>query len=108
MNKLDIFVFFIFILKIIFIFLAIFHLYDKVKGKTNTPIDKKVLFWKERVEFIFVCMMALLLIYLFNPINKTPIILDKETKLVLFLFGIILIVTAKWKVFFTESKLLHL
>ena len=103
MKKLDFFVLLIFIVKIVFIFLSIISIYEKVKGNTNTPIDKEILYWKDRIEFIFICMMSILIIYLFNPMNKTPVVLEKETKLLLFLFGIILLVTAQWKLFIKES-----
>ena len=96
----------IILLKVIFVFLAVAHLYNKVKGKTNTPEDKKIVYWKDRIEFIFIIMMSLLVIYLFNPRSSKPVLLDKETKLLLYLFGFILLITAKWKTFFGESTLL--
>jgi len=37
--------------------------------------------------------MALLLIFLFNPGTDRSVLIDKETKILLFLFGIILIIT---------------
>jgi len=95
---------FIFLIKIGFIILAISHLYYKTKGQENTETDKKILYWKERFEFIFIALMALLLIYLFNPRTDRSVIIDKETKILLYLFGFILILTAKWEVFFKESK----
>jgi len=96
----------IILLKVIFVFLAVAHLYNKVKGKTNTPQDKKIIYWKDRIEFIFIIMMAILLIYLFNPRSSKPLVLDRESKLLLYLFGFILLITAKWKTFFEESTLL--
>lgn len=105
MNTFDIYIWFIFLIKIIFILLAVIHIYDKIKGQTNTPKDKNIVFWKDRIEFVFVLLMALLLIYLFNPKYNKPIVLDYETKLLLFLFGFILIITAKWKIFIKESVL---
>ena len=89
--------------KVIFVILAIVDLSYKVKKQTNSPKDKKVIYWKDRMEFIFTIMMALLLIYLFNPRSSKIIGLDTETKILLFLFGIILIITAKWQIFFEES-----
>ena len=103
MKYFDMYISFVFIIKIVFIILAIMHIYNKAKRKANTPQDKKILFWKDRVEFIFIFMMSLLLIYLFNPRYNKPIVLDYETKLLLFLFGIILLLTAKWKLFIDES-----
>jgi surface polysaccharide O-acyltransferase-like enzyme len=48
--------------------------------------------------------MAILLIYLFNPINNNTNLIDKEAKILLYLFGIVLLVTAKWSEFIHESK----
>jgi surface polysaccharide O-acyltransferase-like enzyme len=48
--------------------------------------------------------MAILLIYLFNPINNNINLIDKEAKILLYLFGIVLLVTAKWSEFIHESK----
>jgi hypothetical protein len=104
MNSFDMYITFIFLIKIGFIILAITHLYYKIKGKENTETDKKILYWKERFEFIFIALMALLLIYLFNPSTDRSVIIDKETKILLYLFGFILILTAKWEIFFKESK----
>jgi len=47
--------------------------------------------------------MSLLLLYLFNP-RKPDIVIEGETKILLFLFGFVLLITAKWDIFFQESK----
>ena len=52
--------------------------------------------------------MSILLIYLFNPRVDRNTLIDKETKLLLFLFGFILLITAKWDVFIKESPLLKM
>jgi L-asparagine transporter-like permease len=104
MKFFNIYIALIFIVKIFFIILAISHLYYKRKGQENSKTDKKVVYWKDRFEFIFIALMALLLIYLFNPRTDRSVIIDKETKILLYLFGFILILTAKWEVFFKESK----
>lgn len=106
MNYYTTYISLIILLKVIFVILAAAHLYNKFKGKTNSPNDIKILYWKDRIEFIFIIMMAVLLIYLFNPITTKTFILDKETKILLYLFGVILLITAKWKTFFGESTLL--
>jgi len=54
---------------------------------------------KNQVEFIFTIMVAILLIILFNP-YKENLILDYETKLLLYLFGFLLIITSDWANFF--------
>lgn len=86
--------------------MAITHIYLKIKGKENSDLDKKVQYWKERFEFVFIFLMALLLIYLFNTRRDRSIMIDHETKILLFLFGFVLIITADWELFFRDSKLL--
>jgi len=101
------FVLFIFAIKILFILLSVTDLYFKYKHPEN-PLILIIQFWRQRIEFIFVVCMALLLIYIFNPYSNTiyKLMKEKETKVLLFLFGIILLVTAHWKIFFQESPTL--
>jgi hypothetical protein len=46
--------------------------------------------------------MSALLMYLFNPRKSHIDIIDSESKLLLFLFGFILIFTADWSNFLKE------
>lgn len=94
---------FIFLIKIGFVLMAIAHIYLKAKGKEKSDLDKKILFWKERFEFIFIAIMSILLIYVFNPRYDNINLIDKETKILLYLFGFILLITADWEVFLKES-----
>jgi hypothetical protein len=101
-TKIDYFVVFLIIIKCIFAASALGHL---VLSHTNTSFDKydeKLLYWKERTEFIFIVSMSILLIYYFHPIIKSGP-MSSETKLLFFLFGWILLITAKWKIFVTEA-----
>lgn len=91
-------------IKLGFILMAITHIYLRSKGEEGSDLDKNIEFWKERFEFIFIILMAILLIYLFNPRYNNQVVIDKEMKILLFLFGIILIITAKWSAFFEEAK----
>ena len=52
--------------------------------------------------------MAVLLILLFNPRYKKKIEIFGEVKYLLFLFGIILILTSNWSIFIQHSYILHL
>lgn len=95
---------FIIFVKIVFIILAIYGIYVKHTEKKE-PTNKKVVtkyeqitFIKERVELLFKLLMAILLIYLFSPLRGKEIKkLDFETRLLLGLFGWILILTADWR-----------
>jgi hypothetical protein len=98
------FIYLIFAVKICFISLSVTHIYLKVKGESDSDLDKKVFYWKERFEFIFLLLMAFLLIYLFSPVKGRNVMIDGETKVLLYLFGIVLLITANWVDFFSEAK----
>jgi uncharacterized BrkB/YihY/UPF0761 family membrane protein len=103
MERFDKYVMFVFFFKILFAILAVSHLYFKVKGKAGSETDKKIVYWEERVEFVFIALMSFMLMYLFYPRSTKPIIIDFETKVLLFIFGIITLIGAKWDIFIKES-----
>ena len=99
----DYLIFFIILVKIVFMISAIGHiiLSHSTSNKAKDA-DDKLLYFKERTEFIFIISMSILLIYHFNPrFSKKPI--NSETSLLFFLFGWVLIITAKWSLFITEA-----
>lgn len=100
---LDYMIFFIIIIKIVFIISAVgYVILSHSKNYTAEKIDPKLLYWKERTEFIFTICMSILLIYHFNPrFSKKPI--SDDTAILFFLFGWILIFTAKWSLFIQEA-----
>jgi hypothetical protein len=102
MKKFDIYVRIIFIVKIIFIFLAIYRLYIKAKHPKDKQLEL-VEKWKGRFEFMFISLMSILLIYIFNPRSSHIGLIDGETKLLLYLFGFVLLLTENWSVFIHES-----
>ena len=104
MNNYDIYISLIFVIKIGFILMAVSHIYLKVKGEINSDLDKKIVHWKERFEFVFVLLMSVLLIYLFNPRNNRIVMIDGETNVLLYLFGFVLLITAKWGDFFHDAN----
>ena len=102
-NSLDFFLFFIIFVKIVFIISAIGHLILSHSTSSKAEkIDPKLVYWKERTEFIFIVSMAILLIYHFNP-RLSKKLIGEETALLFFLFGWILIFTAKWSLFVHEA-----
>ena len=103
MRHFDIFIYIIFAVKVCFILMGVTHIYLNATGKTVSDLNKKILYWKERFEFIFITLMSILLIYLFNPIKQNQELINRETKLLLYLFGFILLITANWNIFITES-----
>jgi hypothetical protein len=103
MQLFDVFIYFIIFIKIIFAFSAVGHIVvTHVPNNTlEEKYDAKLIYWKERTEFMFFVSMAILLIYHFIPGKNKPI--DKETALLFFLFGWVTLITAKWNLFFTEA-----
>jgi len=97
-EPIDMFVLFIIFIKIVFILTSIGHVIlthmtrkgsdtdtnsdDKKKQGDEKQKDAKLMYWKERTEFIFIASMAVLLIYYFNPRNMKP--LTKETSLLFY------------------------
>ena len=120
MSFLDNYIYFIFFIKIIFIILAIVNLYlkkqipaeEKENKETQDKIKKqlkpqqKIENWKKHIELLFKFLMAMLIIYIFNPRYNRIHLINYEAKLLFFLFGIILIFTAHWKEIIKESPLL--
>jgi len=99
------FVTFIISLKVVFFALAAIHLYYKVTNQGDSAADTIVEYIKARVEFMFMAMMAVLLVFLFNPRNPKIKILSSSphTLTLLYMFGIVLLITDDWKLFVTTS-----
>ena len=95
----------LFFFKILFAILAVLHLYFVIKGESNTGKDIKIEYWKDRVEFVFIALMSFMIMYLFYPRSTKPLIIDYETKLLLFIYGIIILIGAKWDIFIKESPI---
>ena len=105
MKLLDLFVYLIIFIKVIFIGTKLGAKYYEFKGKDeNKEIIEKLTYYNERAEFVFVACMSVLLIYLFNPRWTKYPPLDKEMRFLLYLYGVVIIFTAKWGLFFEESK----
>jgi len=94
------FIFFIKILYLIFTVLTIYYTYKK-----NNNLVKIFTFWKHHIEFIFVALMSALLVILFNPFFNGFYLIDNETKLLLFIYGIIILINAQWGLFFKETPI---
>ena len=104
MNYYNNYILLVFTDKILFILLGILHICLKLTGYSKTNLDNSIIYWKERIEFIFIVLMSLLLIYLFSPTQKQNVVINGETKLLLFLFGLILLITSKWNIFIEHAK----
>ncbi len=102
-QPIDSFIRFIIFFKILYIFSTVYGYYLISKKKDNTQIYQDVEYWKQRFEFIFMVSMSVLIVYFFSPLTGNVIRFDGETKFLFFVFGIILLLRAQWKLFFEES-----
>lgn len=105
MRPFDLYIIVVFLFKITFIILAVTKIYVSRKEPNNKKKIDNLEFWKKRIEFIFIMLMSLLLIFLFSPRANRINMIDNETKLLLYLFGFVLLLTANWEQFFQKSKL---
>jgi hypothetical protein len=99
MDRFTLYLTLVFIVKIIFVILAVTLIYVKYQKPNDKQFIQNLKCWKERLEFIFKAMMSAMLIFLFNPMSDNVRLINYECKLLLYLFGFILILTAKWNVF---------
>lgn len=99
-SSLNIFIMFIVIIKIIFVISALAYKVTTHTHRAN-PHDKLFLYIKERTEFVFIASMSMLLLYHFRPGHTHEP--NEETSILFFLFGAILLFTADWGLFFSES-----
>jgi len=102
-SKLDFFVLFIIFIKLVFGASIVIHflLAHSHNMGLQKKFDPKIVYWKERTEFIFIVSMSILLLYYFRP-NKEHTI-NKETSFLFYLFGWVLLFTAKWGMFIKEA-----
>jgi len=108
-NTINILVTFLLFIKTIFLLLSIFYFVIKnynlqYDNKNFILLEEKLLYFRKRIEFIFTICMAILIMFIFSPTHNNLIYINKETTILFFLFGFILIVTSDWEVFFKDAK----
>ena len=104
-NSLDYFIYFTFGIKVIFFLLTIINLIlEKIDRSPDlvVTIDK----WRHHVEFVFIALMSILLIIYFNPVFTESPVINHESRILLFAYGIIVLLNADWSLFFKESPIL--
>jgi hypothetical protein len=107
-NSFDLFLLFIIIIKIVFVIATVGHVVASHSNNFKIAnADPAFIELKEYTEFIFTIAMAILILYHFNPYVKR-VSVDEESKVLFFIFGIIIILTSNWNLFFTESPLYKL
>jgi hypothetical protein len=93
MKLIRAFITFIIILKIVYIYFGLKVVYSRNLNLTGYEFDET---WKGRTELIYQVCMSILLLYLFNPFSKKPVVIESEERNLLFLFGALLLFTADW------------
>ena len=86
----DTYLIFIIAIKILFLISAVEFFYFSYFSK-SPALALQFEKWKEFTENIFITSMTILLLYLFYP-RKSPIYINQETNLLLFVFGCILMI----------------
>jgi hypothetical protein len=77
--------------------------YKHIKKDKNEKNILMLDFIKNRFEFIFLILIAILLLIIFNPFNKNPIKINNTTKTLLFIYAIIILINVDWKGFINSS-----
>ena len=104
-NKEFIFELVLLILKVIIVLFWIVDIYLKYVPPEYQFIDIQIeKFWEGRLSFMFDMLVAFLLIYLFNPLHFHQV--TKLTKLTLFTFAVMSIISADWSTFIKDSPLI--
>jgi hypothetical protein len=107
MSPFNVLILFIIIIKLLFGIFTLIHFYYFLTGKSKSDSDKNILFCRERLEFVFIILMSILLIYTFYPrvSNSQQPIVDAESKLLLSILGFVLLLSADWSIFIHESPI---
>jgi hypothetical protein len=101
----DNYILFIIFIKILFIICAISTFLLKMKIKMSKYNNNKTIniyinlfVCKETLEFIFIICIAFICIIVFYPYYKDQVIIDRNTRLLLFIYGFIILITANWSI----------
>jgi len=87
-------------MKGLFVFFVIWNFYLKKKsGGAETKLEKRISYYRNLTENIFIVLVSLLLIYLFNPYHDNKYLDDKYVKVLFFIYGILMLVTFDWSEF---------
>jgi uncharacterized protein YhhL (DUF1145 family) len=71
-----------------FVKLLVLYLFLKKRVDPTPESEKRF----ASVDKLFMILLAILILYLFHPYTKNPVCVDRETKLFLFVFGIMTLI----------------
>ena len=102
----DNYVIFVIIIKVLFVIFALISRYYQTKIKSGSKTDLQeytqkynwAVYWKDRLEFFFLISTSLICIIVFYPFYSEPIFIDRHTKLLLFIYGFIVLITLNWNI----------
>ena len=109
------FIYFIILVKGLFLFFVAWNFYLKKNhghggghsgdgsSGSETKLEKRVLYYKNLTENIFIVSVSLLLIYLFNPYHDNKYLDNKYVKILFFIYGILMLITFDWSEFIRFS-----
>ena len=104
MNSYTLYLTLIVLIKLGFYLMIFTDIYLKLKGDSKSKLYKTTIIWEKKLEFIYIILVGLLMIFLFNQFNPRLNMITKETQVILFVTGIIFTIRSKWYVFTDESK----
>ena len=99
------FIYFIILMKGLFLFFVVWNFYLKKKNGrggdsgNKTKLEKKISYYKNFTENIFIVLVSILLIYLFNPYHDNKYLNDKKVKILFFIYGFLMLITFDWSEF---------
>ena len=104
----DNYVIFVIIIKVLFVIFAVIsrHYQNKIKSAGNNKTEVQeytqkynwALYWKDRLEFFFLISTSFICIIVFYPFYSDPIFIDRHTKILLFIYGCIVLITLNWNI----------
>ena len=102
----DIFVILAIISKILFISIVLIESYFKYAKPEEEEIIELCRSIKKRFRTVFIIMMSILMAFLFNPFCNYHLLLNRESKILLYTFGLTLLIFLGWSVLFRQPRFL--
>lgn len=90
---LEVIIYFVILIKVFFVLFALLY---RVSLKRGSDKSSMFLEWKKRIDFLYVVVMSLILVYIFYPWNENTRFLTRKMCHLIFLYGIISIITSQW------------